>query len=129
MNIWIPSVSWKDPGFGLLGTYLFIFPVNHEIKEREVNKGWEKELWHDQNFFLGLPWWSSGYESTLQHRGHWLDPWSGKTPQAAGQPSLCAITNEPVLWSPYATATEPTCPRAQSPRREKPPQWEVPAGR
>lgn len=39
VNIWIPSVSSKDPAFGLLGSYLFIFPANHEIKEREVKRG------------------------------------------------------------------------------------------
>lgn len=42
VNIWIPSVSSKGPEFGLLGTYLFIFLVNHEIREREVKKGVRK---------------------------------------------------------------------------------------
>ena len=29
-----------------------------------------------ETFFVGLPWWSSGWESVLQCRGHGLDPWS-----------------------------------------------------
>lgn len=39
VNIWIPSVSSKGPGLSLLGTYLFIFPVNHGMREREAKKG------------------------------------------------------------------------------------------
>ena len=30
----------------------------------------------------GLPWWSSGWESTLQCRGHRFDPWSRKIPHS-----------------------------------------------
>ena len=41
----------------------------------------------------GLPWWSSGKESTLQCRG--LIPGQGtKIPRAMGQLSLCATTTE-----------------------------------
>ena len=32
----------------------------------------------------GPPWWSSGWESTCQCRGHGFDPWSGKIPHATG---------------------------------------------
>ena len=35
------------------------------------------------------------------------DPWD-KIPQAAWQLTLCTTTNEPALWSPRATTTEPT---------------------
>ena len=35
--------------------------------------------------FLGLPWCSSGSESTLQCRGYWFNPWSRKIPHAMGQ--------------------------------------------
>ena len=44
---------------------------------------------------LGLRWWSSGYESVCQCRGHRFDPWSWKTPHAVGQ--LSPGTLEPVL--------------------------------
>ena len=43
----------------------------------------------------GLPWWSSGYESTCQCRGHRFDAWSRKIPHAAGQLSLCATSAGP----------------------------------
>ena len=45
----------------------------------------------------GLPWWLSGKESACQCRRHGFDPWSGKTPRAAEQLSLCAPTTESVL--------------------------------
>ena len=43
---------------------------------------------------LGLPWWSSGYESTWQRRGHGFHPWSRKIPHAVGQESLAATATE-----------------------------------
>ena len=43
---------------------------------------------------LGLPWWSSGYESALQGKGHWFSPWSGKIPRLMGQLSPWAATVE-----------------------------------
>ena len=43
----------------------------------------------------GLPWWSSGYESALQRRGHRFDPWSGQSPRATEQ--LSPRTAGPVL--------------------------------
>ena len=62
---------------------------------------------------LGLPWWSNGWESTGQCRGHGLDPWSRKIPHAIGQ------------LSPQATTIEPTCLKPvlcnqRSPCKEKP---------
>ena len=57
----------------------------------------------------GLPWWRSGWESTCQCRGHRFEPGSGKVPHAAEQLGPCATAAEPVLWSPRATTTEPTC--------------------
>ena len=42
----------------------------------------------------GIPWWSSGEESTCQCREHGLDPWSGKILHAAGQLSPCTATTE-----------------------------------
>ena len=50
-----------------------------------------------KNRNLGLPWWCSGQESSCQCRGHGLDPWAGKIPQAVEQLSPCATTTEPAL--------------------------------
>ena len=47
---------------------------------------------------LGPSWWSTGKESTMQCKGHGLDPWSGKIPHAAQQ------------QSPWTTATEACVP-------------------
>ena len=101
--------------------------------------------------FLGLPWWSSGKESTLQCRVWGFDLWSGNqdpTCYGATKPghhnywapvpqleSLCAINYRAhVLWNPRTTTTEPTCPEASAPQRETPapqwracvPQWKIP---
>ena len=43
----------------------------------------------------------------LPCRSHGFNPWSGKTPHAVEQLSLCATTIEPVLQSSYAATTEP----------------------
>ena len=48
-----------------------------------------------KNQSLGLPWWSSGYESALQCRGHWFIHGSS---HATGQLSLCTTTTKPTLW-------------------------------
>ena len=47
-------------------------------------------------------------------------PWSGKIPHAAEQPSQCATTTEPALWSPRVTTTEARVPRAHALQQEKP---------
>ena len=62
---------------------------------------------------LGLPWWSSGKESTCQRRGHRFDPQSRKIPHATG------------LLGQYTTTPEPMYHRACAPQQEKPPQWEA----
>ena len=36
-----------------------------------------KRVLKGDNLDRGLPWWSSGQESSLQCRGHRIDPWSG----------------------------------------------------
>ena len=41
-----------------------------------------------------LPWWSSGWESTCQCKGHGFNPWSGRIPYAVRQLSPCATTTE-----------------------------------
>ena len=51
----------------------------------------------------GFPWWSSGWESACQCRGHRFDPWLGKIAHATGHLSLCDATAEPKCqnyWSP-----------------------------
>ena len=58
----------------------------------------------------GLPWWLSGKESACQCRRCRFDPWSRKTPQAAGQLSQRTTTIDPVLLSPGATTTEARMP-------------------
>ena len=47
--------------------------------------------------FMGLPWWSSGLESTCQCRGHGFNPWSRKIPHATEQLSPHALG--PVSWN------------------------------
>ena len=45
----------------------------------------------------GLPWWSSGWESTCQCRGQGFNPWSGKIPHATEQLSPCSTAAESTL--------------------------------
>ena len=69
---------------------------------------------------LGLPWWSSGWESLWQCRGHGFDSWSRKISHARVQ-----LVHVPQLLSPCAATTEAWAPRPPAPQREEPPQWEV----
>ena len=59
--------------------------------------------------YLGLPLWLSGKESTCQCRRHRFDPWPRKIAQATVPPSLLATTIKPVLKSPGAATSDPTC--------------------
>ena len=52
-----------------------------------------------QNSICGTSWWSSGWGSTCQWRGHRFAPWPKKVSHATGQLSPCATTTEPVLWN------------------------------
>ena len=61
---------------------------------------------------LGLPSWSSGWESACVFRAHQLDPCSGKIPHAAEQRSPCAMTIEPVFYSPRVTTAEAREPQS-----------------
>ena len=84
-----------------------------------------KSYW---SFYLGLPWWRSGWKSTCQCRGHGFEAWSGKIPHATEQLSLCATTTEPArhnYWAHVPRLLKPVCPRAHAPQQEKPPQWEA----
>ena len=66
-----------------------------------------------------LPWWLSGKASICQCRRPEFRPWSGRISQHAGvKPTF--VTIGPVLWSPRATAAEPTCRNYQSPRALEP---------
>ena len=78
------------------------------------------KIFHIKKFFLGLPWWCSGWESACQCRGHGFEPRSGRIPHAVEQLGPCATTAEAALWSPRATTTG-----ACAPQQEKPPQWEA----
>ena len=61
-----------------------------------VRKGWIGSLGlADASHYMGLPWWSSGWESACQCWGHGFEPWSGKIPHAVEQ------------LGPWATITEP----------------------
>ena len=53
-------------------------------------------------------------------QGHGFDPWSGKTPYAIGQLSLCAIPTE-TSWA----TSEARVTRAWALQREEPPPREV----
>ena len=57
----------------------------------------------------GLPWWSSGKESTCQRRGHGFHPRSRRLPGTAGQLSPCATTTEPTLCNKGSTARRSLC--------------------
>ena len=77
-------------------------------------------------FVRGLPWWSSGGESACQRRGCRFDPWSRRTPHAAGQ----AISAEPVLQSPGAATREASKREASAGQRRLAPtlrNWRKPA--
>ena len=81
-----------------------------------------------KNWYLGLPWWLSGKESTCQCRRHRFDPWSRKIPHSSEQ--LKPVhhsywTREPELLSPHAQLLKPTSPRACALGQEKPPQWKA----
>ena len=69
---------------------------------------------------LGLPWWSSGWESACQCRRHRFNPWSRKIPHAPGQLAPCPVTMEPTLQSPGPGTTEPECSNSWSPRALEP---------
>ena len=55
------------------------------------------------------------YRVCLLTKRHRFDPWSGNIPHALEQQSPYAVTTEPVLYSPRAAATVPTCRSYGSP--------------
>ena len=74
--------------------------------------------WHSRYYmwiFLGrLSWWSSGWESACQCRGHGFCPWSGKILHAVEKLSPCTKTTEPGSLEPGLLK-----------QQEKPPYWEA----
>ena len=66
----------------------------------------------------GHPWWRSGEESTCQYTGHKFDPWSGKTPYATEQLSLCATAPE-LPSSHQAHPLQPLKPTRREPALRK----------
>ena len=64
---------------------------------------------------MGLPWWSSGWESACECRGHGFNPWSGKIPRVAEpwSPPMCHN-----CWSPLAP--EPVLCNKRKHREKKP---------
>ena len=72
----------------------------------------------------GLPWWSSGCESTCQCRKHRFDPWSRKILHATGQLDLCpqlpsqwSRAPDTQLLSSTAATTEARVPKAHFSKR------------
>ena len=62
---------------------------------------------------LGLHWWSSGWESACQCRGHGFEPWSGRIPHSHNYWSPGAL--EPThrnYWSPRSATREATAMRS-----------------
>ena len=57
-----------------------------------------------------LPWWSSGYESPLQCKGPWFNPWSRKIPLATEQLSSCALQ----LLGQYTGPCKPRLPSSRA---------------
>ena len=85
-----------------------------------------------KDYYKGLPWWCSSWESTCQCRGHGLSPGLGRShmpwsnwAHAPRLLSLCSGARGPRLLGPCAAATEVRVPRARAPRRERPLQWEA----
>ena len=83
-------MTWSPPTMGNISLPCFLRAKFNRIKK----------------FCQGLPWWSSGWESTCQGRGHGFDPWSEKIPCAKGQLSPCHTDTE--------TTCKSLCPTRQA---------------
>ena len=88
-----------------------------------------------KKFILGLPWWLSGKEFTCQCKRHWLNPWSGKIPQASGAAKLmcqnygaCApdLRNHN-SWAYMPQLLKPTYTRTHAPQERSHKLWNVQA--
>ena len=110
----------------------FIFSEKSLLKLKVKNGMLISESGYQTRWDEGLPWWLSGKESICQCRRHGSAPWSGKTPHATEELSLCTTSTEPVLWGPGQNywACRPqlpkaACPRAHALQQEKPPKWDA----
>ena len=79
------------------------------LKNYLVSKSW----------CIGLPWWLSGKESACQCRRHGFDPWSGKVPHAAEQPSWGPQLLRLCLRAWELQLLKPARPRARAPQQER----------
>ena len=68
---------------------------------------------------MGLPWWSSGWKSACQCRGHGFSSWSKKIPHAAGQLGPCATTTEPAALQPMRCKYRAHVPKLLKPTHSK----------
>ena len=86
---------------------------------------WSDLIWRLKIKRQRLPWWLSGKKkkkkkTTCQWGRHRFNPWSGMIPYATEQLNLCAVTDEPVLWSLGIATTEPMWCNYWSPRALEP---------
>ena len=87
---------WKkysslDPDIYLWYFLEILFKLRCYIDYKKIGK---------KNDCGGLPWWSSGWESACQCRGHGFEPWSGKIPRAVEQLGPWATITEPARLEP-----------------------------
>ena len=96
---WISANFLQKLSSSLTGTDIHIHPLKRimVLFPENINQ------WHI--IVRGLPWWSSGKESTCQCKENGFDPWSRKISHAVEQLSLCATTTE--HHSYWAQAREP----------------------
>ena len=87
LNEWIKPGKWGS--LRMTETKFPTTPAGRQPKVRCIKR-----------WFLGLPWWCSGWESACQCRGHGFEPWSGKIPHAAEQLGPWATTTEPARLEP-----------------------------
>ena len=81
-------------------------------KEPELHEVLRPAGWFQLKYsgFEGLPWWSSGWESTCHCRGHrfWSLVWKDPTWDATGQLNPCAATTEACAHYSLCSAREAT---------------------
>ena len=128
MSTW-PQASWSLRTDIVHPCDTTLLPHRQPI--RELCTSWSQTLqpasltWFLKVLCKRVPWWLTGKESTCQFRGHGFDSWSRKIPHVPQQLRPCAVTTEPMLWSPRALTTEAVTTEACALQQEKPPQWEA----
>ena len=92
------------PSFALVGGPAPVLPII--LWGRELNCPQKAQV-------LGLPCWSSGWESPCKCREYRSDPCSRRIPYAVGQLGPCTTTPEAhVLWSPRSATREAAIARS-----------------